>query len=261
MDYQLFRDIADKLHRKVWMLMLWNQGEPFLNPDFYRMLEYASTKSFFTMTSTNASLNLDCERIVRSGLSKIIISMDGISAQTYNSYRVNGNYDLVMQNLRELVSYKVLLKSKIQIVWQFIVMKHNEHELAQVKHLAGEIGVDKLELKTVQIYNKEDIRFLPSSHRYSRYAFSEDSFQLKTKLLNHCRRLWTQPVLNWDGEMSICCYDKDCSIKVGNIRQQSFSELWFGKKLNSIRNKVLHDRKSIAICTNCGEGIVQKIKA
>ncbi|MDI3504209.1 MAG: hypothetical protein PWP64_1145 [Candidatus Cloacimonadota bacterium] len=256
-----FAQIVKQIHREVGMLILWNQGEPYLNPDFNSMVEFAAAHHLYTMTSTNASLPLDCEAIIQSGLNKIIISMDGVSEDTYNSYRINGNYDLVLSNMQRLVAAKKRLKSQTPyIVWQFIIMSHNEHEIPLVRKRAQELQVDKLEFKTAQIYNSEDLKYLPTDHKLSRYSAQEKHFEIKHKILNRCRRLWTQPVINWDGELSICCYDKDIIFKIGNVFDQGFSKLWFSEKLNQIRARILQDRQSIEICHNCGEGIVQKIK-
>ena len=260
MSLSLFKKICREVQNKIGMLILWNQGEPFLNPDFYAMLEFAARKKFYTMTSTNASLELDNERIVKSGLQKIIVSMDGITAETYNKYRVNGNFELVLKNMQDLVRRKEKLPgSKPYLVWQFIVMKHNENEIEEVQKIAKELKVDKLEFKTAQIYSSEDLAFLPAGHKYNRYLQQGDNFILKTKLKNRCRRLWTQPVINWDGEMNICCYDKNGSIKIGNIQEHSFAELWRGEKMQKMRKAVLNNRSAFEICRNCGEGIVQKI--
>jgi MoaA/NifB/PqqE/SkfB family radical SAM enzyme len=261
MNLSEFKQIVEQIYRDIGMLILWNQGEPYLNPDFNSMVEYASHKKLYTMTSTNASLPLDHTAIIRSGLSKIIISMDGLSEDTYNSYRINGDYALVLENIQKLVETKKRLSSKSPyLVWQFIIMRQNQHEIPLVRKRAQELGVDKLEFKTVQIYQPEDISFLPTDHRLSRYSAQGKHFELKHRLLNRCRRLWTQPVINWDGELCICCYDKDLFFKIGNVFEGDFSSLWLSDKMHAIRHRILHDRASIEICRNCGEGIVQKIK-
>lgn len=261
MKLEAFREIVDQLHSHIGMLILWNQGEPYLNPDFNQMVNYAAAKQLYTMCSTNFSLALDLEGIINSGLNKLIISMDGISPETYDQYRVNGNYELVLSNMHNLVKMKRQMRKRTpEIVWQFIVMRQNEHEIDRVKQKAREIGVDKLEFKTVQIYNEEDIRFLPSNHQYSRYFAEGKTFELKTALLNRCRRLWTQPVINWDGELSICCYDKDLTFKIGNVLEHGFAPLWYSARMNKMRRSILHNRAQFEICRNCGEGIIQKIK-
>jgi len=257
MSLDMFKSIIDQVYTKIGILLLWNQGESFLNSGFYEMLAYAKSKHLFTIISTNASLDLDVPRLAKLGIGKLIISMDGISAETYDRYRINGNYQKVLANLKALASQPAL---KDALVWQFIMMRHNEHEIPQVKELAKALGVDRVEYKTVQIYTESDMVFLPSKPKYSRYKLTGSGFELKTEILNRCRRLWTQPVINQDGEFSICCYDKDLSIPIGNLAQNSFEELWFSSRMNRIRDQILKDRRSIPICTNCGEGIVQRVK-
>lgn len=261
MPLSLFQHVLDQVYSKIGMLILWNQGESFLNPEFISMIRYAATKGLYTMASTNASLPLDLEAIINSGLNKLIFSLDGITPESYNKYRVGGDFELVMSNLQALVDLKKSMgAAKPYIVWQFIVMRHNEHEIPRLKTLAKQLRVDKLELKTAQIYTAEDLHYLPAKHRYSRYRKEGDSFELKTRLLNRCRRLWTQPVVAWNGELCICCYDKDLKYQIGNLYQESFEALWFGKKMQRLRQQVLENRASIPICRNCGEGIVQKIR-
>ena len=260
MELGFYQQIVDQVADKTGMLILWNQGESFLNPQFYQMLLYAAQKGFYTLASTNASLDLDHEAILRSGLSKLIISMDGISKASYDQYRINGNFEKVLYNLKELMRLKKKTGAKSpRIVWQFIVMKHNEHEIEEVKRLAKEYQVDKLELKTAQIYSVEDLKYLPTDHKYSRYQYDAESFQLKTRLLNRCRRLWNQPVINWDGELSICCYDKDLLFRIGNLKEHSFEALWFGEGMQRMRQNILNNRSQIGICQNCGEGIIQRL--
>ncbi len=261
MDLKLFKDITDEVHHAIGMFILWNQGEPYLNPDFNEMARYASSKGIYTMTSTNGSLPLNPEEIIESGLSRIIFSLDGTKPESYEQYRMGGDFDLVLRNISELARLKRIRKSKTPyIVWQFILMSHNESEIDKAKEMAKQIGVDKLEFKTVQIYEPKDIAFLPSKHQFSRYKHNKDKFEIKTRLLNRCRRLWTQPVINWDGELAICCYDKDLIFPIGNIKDHSFLSLWKSRKMNNIRRSILCSRKDIEICRNCGEGIVQKIK-
>lgn len=256
MPWERYQKIIDNIYKKVGLLILWNQGEPFLHPNFYDMLDYANHKKLFTMISTNASLPLDLKRLHQAKPGKLIISLDGISEATYNSYRINGDHKQVLENLRAMSQIPSL---RAALVWQFIVMRQNEHEVAQAMDIARELKI-RLELKTVQIYHPDEIPFLPSNPSYSRYKIKGGEFRIKTDLLNRCRRLWTQPVINQDGEFSICCYDKDLAIPIGNIDTHSFEDLWFGERMNRMRQQILTDRKQLPICQNCGEGIVQRIK-
>ncbi len=262
MDFSTFKKVIDEIKYRSFMVVLWNQGESYLNKDFLKMVEYASDSGLFTLASTNANVDLEIEETIQSGLDSIIISLDGTTQETYNKYRVNGDLNKVLENVKNLVKTKKKLKTKNPLIrWQFLVMKHNEHEIEEIKKLAKELEVDNLELKTVQIYSKEDINnFLPKNPKYRRYKIEGNNFELKFGIKNRCRRIWTNAVVNWDGEVAICCFDKDVEYKIGNIKETPLSKLWKNEKIQIIRNQILKDRKEIPICRNCGEGIKLRIK-
>ncbi len=262
MSLETYKKLIDEIAPHVIMLIMWNQGEPFLNKDFIKMCQYAKEKNLYLLVSTNANILPSSDDIVRSGIDRLIISADGASQETYNQYRINGQLSKVVENVKELVQSKKQFNTNLpQIIWQFIVMKHNEHEIASIKQLTTEIGVDQLQLKTVQIYAKEDVfNFLPQNPKYRRYKITGQNFELKYGIKNRCRRIWTQPVINWDGEMAICCFDKDNQFKIGNIKDKSFIDLWKNKAFNQMRNSILKNRSQYEICRNCGEGISLKIK-
>jgi MoaA/NifB/PqqE/SkfB family radical SAM enzyme len=262
MDLNLYKRVIDEVKGTVIGILLWNQGEPLLHKDLPEMIRYATNYGIFTMTSTNMNILPDPDALVNSGLGHLIVSLDGASQETYNKYRINGNFARVLENTARLVEAKKRKGSRTPFIsWQFIIMKHNEHEIPQIKQLASEAGVDDLIFKTVQIYDKEDIdNFLPTKERYRRYKITDDGFILKKKITNRCRRIFTQPVVNCDGEFAICCFDKDNIYKVGNLNGDSLRYLWRGSRFNRWRNMVLRDRKKMNICLNCGEGIDLKIK-
>lgn len=262
MSFELFKKIVDEVCEFSFMLILWNQGEPFLNPEFCKMMEYANSKRMYLMVSTNANLLPDAGKIIDSGVDRLIVSLDGATQETYNKYRVNGSLEKVLMNVKAIVETKKLKKSKTpHIIWQFLVMKHNEHEIDEIKSLSKEIGVDECSLKTVQIYSKDDIdNYLPANPKYRRYKITGDNFELKFKIKNRCYRIWNQPVINWNGEMAVCCFDKDNQFKIGNIKDKSFNKLWHSNIFNSFRQSILKDRSKFEICRNCGEGVSLKIK-
>ncbi len=262
MDFSLFKKIIDEIKERASMVVLWNQGEPFLHKDFPEMIKYASDNGLFTLTSSNLNIMPDEEDLINSGLDSMIVSLDGTTQKTYNKYRINGELSKVIENTKKIVQAKKKLKKNNPLIrWQFLVMKHNEHEIEEIKRLAKELEVDNLELKTVQIYSKDDIKnFLPQNPKYRRYKIKNDDFELKFGIKNRCRRIWTNAVINWDGEVAICCFDKDVEHKIGNINNSTLSDIWKNKKIQKIRDQILKDRKSIPICWNCGESVNLRIK-
>ena len=262
MNFETYKKLIDEIKHTAFMVVLWNQGEPYLNKDFSMMVRYASDNGLFILVSTNGNVKLNAEEVIKSGLDSMIISLDGTTQETYNKYRVNGKLDTVIENVKKIVTAKKKLNSKTPYIrWQFLVMKHNEHEIDEIRKLAKELKVDNLELKTVQIYSKDDIvKFLPENPKYRRYKIEGEEFELKYGIKNHCRRIWTNAVVNWDGEVAICCFDKDVEYKIGSIKETPLSLLWKNEKIQKIRNQILRDRKEIPICRNCGESVKLRIE-
>lgn len=253
----LFEKTIDELYRKLIWLTFYFQGEPFLNKDFLKMVKYANSKGIYTMTSTNAHYFTPeiARETVESGLSRIIISMDGLSQETYEQYRTGGTLEKVKEGIRLLVEEKRKLKSATpHIVLQFIVFGHNEHELHLVKKAGKELGVDEVKIKSAQIYDFNHSHLLPGSMEHSRYRKENGTYIIKNELMNHCWRMWSSAVITWDGKVIPCCFDKDAHYQLGNVSDQSFRDVWLSDGYNDFRNKVLVNRKSIDICTNCTEG-------
>lgn len=256
-----FRETIDQLAKDLTYLVFYFQGEPFLNPDFLNMVQYAAAQKIYTATSTNAHYLKDevAKRTVESGLDRLIISIDGTTQETYQQYRVGGNLAKVLEGAANVVKWKKELKSKTPfIIFQFLVVRHNEHQIEDVKRLAKETGVDDVWLKTAQVYDyrHDPNKLIPTISRYSRYKQDkEGNMAFKGNNKNHCWRLWHDPVITWDGAVVPCCFDKDAQHQLGNLQQQSFKELWKANTYRKFRSEVLNSRQNIDICANCSEGV------
>jgi radical SAM protein with 4Fe4S-binding SPASM domain len=262
MDIALFQRAVDEVAGKSLMILLWNQGESFLHKDFLEMVRYASDAGLYTMASTNGHYLNRSEDIVRSSLDSLIISLDGATAETYNQYRIGGDFDRVIAGTRELVAAKRRLRARTPIIHvQFILFKHNEHEMQDIRRLATTLGVDKVTYKTAQVYDEvEAERFLPENPKLRRYDVDERSLSTKAtaagKVPNRCRTLWMQPVLNWDGAVTPCCFDKHGDFVLGNLNDgMTLRSIWTGPQMNAFRKRILDGRSKLEMCRNCTEGI------
>ncbi len=260
MEIANFKKLMDETGDYLVHLTLWSQGEPFVNRDFMEMVKYAGDKGIKTMTSTNGHFLADnADNIVGSGLDTLIVAMDGASQETYEKYRVNGNFEKVYRGILAVSEAKKKLHSRTpEIELQFIVMKHNEHEIERIRQLAQECGVQVLSFKTAQVYTKEQAKeFLPESEKYRRYEFTENgSIRTKTKELNFCRWVLLCPVINWDGTVSPCCFDKNAEYGLGNVFDDGgMKKIWKSEAYAKFRRQIFIQRKEIPICHNCSEGL------
>lgn len=255
-----YRETIDQLHKDIFYIIFYFQGEPYLNPNFLEMVQYAAKKGLYTATSTNAHYLSDenARKTVESGLDRLIISIDGTTQEVYEQYRVGGSLEKVLQGARNIVKWKKELKSKTPYVFfQFLVVKPNEHQIEDVKKLAAEIGVDDIRFKTAQVYDYENDpnQLIPTIQRFSRYRKNKEGHTVvKNPLQNHCWRLWHAPVITWDGLVVPCCFDKDALHQLGDLKGKSFREIWQDEKYREFRKELLGGRKNIDICSNCSEG-------
>jgi radical SAM protein with 4Fe4S-binding SPASM domain len=259
MDKKFFSNIIDELKEHLLYLTFYFQGEPFLNTDFLEMVKYASSKNIYTSTSTNAHYLNDevAEKTIKSGLNRLIISIDGTTQESYQQYRIGGSLQKVLDGAANVVKWKQKLKSKTpHLIFQFIVVRHNEHQLDEVKSLAKKIGVNEVVFKTAQVYDYEQGNdLIPLNEKFSRYKKQANgTWAIKNKLLNHCWKMWHSCVITWDGSVVPCCFDKDASHRFGNLKESSFADVWFGEKYKEFRKNLLVSRSKIDICKNCSEG-------
>jgi len=254
-----FQDTISELHKNLMYLIFYFQGEPYINPKFLNMVKYASDKGIYTITSTNGHFLNDenARKTIESGLDRMIISVDGTTQETYENYRIAGKLDSVLQGARNVVKWKKELNSKTpHLIFQFLVVRPNEHQIPEIYRLAEEIGIDEVKLKTAQVYDYEQGNpLIPTIEKYARYRENADgSYSVKNKLLDHCWKLWHACVITWDGIVVPCCFDKDATHKLGDLKKMSFAEIWKSDAYVQFRTKLLKGRKEIDICTNCTEG-------
>ncbi len=254
-----FRKTIDQLAQKLIYLIFYFQGEPYINPKFLEMVKYANDKGLYTITSTNGHFlsRENCLETIKSGLDRIIISVDGTSQETYESYRKEGKLEVVLEGARNLVKAKKELRSATpHIIFQFLVVKPNEHQIPEIYELAEEIGVDEVKLKTAQLYEPtQDHPLMPENKQYSRYVQNEKGdYVIKNKLEDHCWKLWHACVITWDGMVVPCCFDKDAVHRLGDLREESFEKVWTGQAYTDFRKRILKGRDTIDICQNCTEG-------
>ena len=254
-----YKKVIDQVHQKSFYLNFYFQGEPFINPNFLEMVAYANQKKMYTATSTNAHFLDDdmAKKTVESGLSRLTISIDGTTQETYESYRKNGSLDKVLEGTKNIVKWRKELKSKTPfIIFQFLVVQPNEHQIKEAEQLAKELGVDEIRFKTAQLYDyKNGNELMPTIDKYSRYKKQADgTYRLKNKMLNECWRMWTSCVITWDGKVVPCCFDKDAKHQLGDVKAFELEKIWQSESYNHFRKALLINRQQIDICQNCTEG-------
>jgi len=235
------------------------QGEPFIHPQFLEMVSHAVSKGVYTSTSTNAHfLNPEsAQKTVQSGLHRLIISIDGTTQEVYEQYRVHGKLEKVLEGTKNIIAAKRELGSNTpHVIFQFLVVQPNEHQVDEVKKLAKELGVDEVRYKSAQVYEyKNGNPLIPTNEKFARYRKNDDgTYEVKNSLDNHCWRMWSGCVVTWNGLVVPCCFDKDANHQLGDLKVTPFKEIWNGDVYREFRRALFSSRKEIDICANCSEG-------
>jgi len=260
LDMETYKRIIDEIKRTTIYLILYFQGEPFMHQDLYEMVRYAEESGIYTSTSTNGMFVSEetVSKIIVSGLSRLIISIDGTTQASYEKYRRGGDLQKILNSTSLLIRQKH--KENIfhpYVIFQFVVFRHNIKEVGEIKEIGKKVGVDKVLIKTAQIYSSHDeAGLLPDDPMYSRYKIDEQgNLKIKGNLGNQCKRLWRTVVITTDGELVPCCFDKNANHPMGSIEKSGLKSIWKNRRYSDFRRKILSGRRSVEICNNCSEGL------
>ena len=268
MPLSIFERVLDQVQATAHTMQFYFQGEPLLNKQLPEMITAAHNVGLYTIVSTNAQAITQpiAEALVKSGLNRIIVSIDGFSEESYTAYRVGGNLHKALEGLQHLANAKTKCHSRIRIELQVLRLRSNEHEWDWIKKNYKKLGATHLAFKTAQLYDFEHGHpLMPTNERYSRYRKTADGTYIHKKssrlsplasspyrliALQPCLRLWSGCVITTSGDILPCCYDKDHRHTLGNITTHSLSEIVHSHKANTLRKHILKGDLP-EMCKNC----------
>lgn len=252
MSVDLFRKVLEEVKQYAHTMQFYFQGEPLLNKDLATMIAEAHEAGLYTIVSTNAQAMTKelAEALVKAGLSRIIVSMDGLTQATYGAYRIGGNIEKAKAALQYVRGAKEQYGGKTVIELQCLRLKTNEHEWKELKRQYKALGADCLSLKTAQLYDYENGHdLMPSDARYSRYEQGADGSYHRKKRSRGCLRVWSGVVVTTTGEVLPCCYDKSQAYSYGNIQDAPIAELFKNAKALAFRRAAMSEQPKI--CQEC----------
>lgn len=265
LDFENYKKIIDELSPWLFEVSLYNWGEPLLNKNLVKMIEYAHKKKIFTSVNSNLNVKIDnafADSLIKSGLDNLIVSIDGITQKTYSKYRRGGDLSLALGNLRKIIGAKKKAKTDTpKICWQFLVMRHNENEIEEAKKLSKDIGVDSMFIGAIrcdmgaEIYIDDQKKvnsiknWLPTKSKYSRYDYENKK---RKTIKKNCHFLWATSVINWNGSVSPCCAIYNEGEDFGNAFEAGFRKIWNNPKYRLARKAISTKNPNLPIvCKNC----------
>lgn len=264
MSFEDFKTIVDKIAPYTNTLMFYFMGEPFLNKNSYDMIRYAKNQGIrFITTCTNGDL-VDPAKLVDCGLDEVNFQMGGTTQETHQIYRINSQLPKVLTNLKETILLRNEKKSPLKIQAGFILMKHNEHQVADFKKSMTEYGVDSA------VVIDPCVRTIEEGHQYlpqnlEHWFYDPEAFQrgvLRPRFYppNECPWIYYAMNVHVTGNVVPCCRDALGQNVVGNLLTQSLDEVWNGPAYRTFRDKLHKDQGQIEICRLCSSYAPSPIK-
>lgn len=253
MKLDVFRKIIDdfKPARKKPAIYFNFSGEPTMNPALPDFVAYATDHGHDTFLSTNATRLTEAmsEKLIRAGLGRVNLCMDGFSKEAQEAYRVNSDFEQVKANIEMFVRAKRKLGAKNPIcVLQTLLTAYSESQIDEMTDWAREAGFDRIRYKTFSIgsYTTEEEkdlarRFLPTREELKRHPTGAERGTCTTPLY--------QTVVFWNGDLGLCCIDYDQMVQLPNVSEVGFLKAYHSKPALQARKKGY--LKQFEICKGC----------
>jgi len=259
-----FETILEKIKPYAIEVILHNWGEPFLNPEILDIIRAARDGGVGTTLSSNLNLvhrgDDFLREVVDSGLHHMTVSLDGTTQEVYETYRRGGSLDQVFHNMRTILDYRrAMRRSTPKIEWQFLVFKHNQHQMDDARRIAEEIGVDRLRFSSAglpfdELGNVElGKQWLPDLPDYQAY----DPRKIEQKGYMHderCFYLYRGMTINPAGQVAPCCVVHHSQYDFGNLVTHELAEVWNNPHYRASRalfSKKPHVAEVETVCGTC----------
>ena len=272
LNFEVFKKFIDQ-NKQLLKIKLQGMGEPLVNNNFYKMVDYASQSGICSEITTNGSLlnEKNINFLKKSQLSRITISMDGATKETFENIRVKSNFDTVVDNSINLVKQfkRKIIRPEIS-AW-CTLQKKNIFEAEKIFDLCSDIGFDKLtyqihltdwgklewrEKNNKQQINNDDTKILEVLNMIKNKSkksnikveiFEENLLSFEKQ----CSWPWTSTYLSKTGDIVPCCIIGDEKVEsFGNINDQNFSQIWNSTKYMKFRDEIKNNQIP-EYCKNC----------
>jgi len=261
MSFDEFRFILDQFDEHLKILYFYFMGESFLNKEAYRMIRYAADRGIYVSACTNGN-RIDPEALVRSGIADIQFQIAGTTPEIHATYRVGGDLEKVLKNLRETVRLKKALAKEMKrnpypmkIGMGFILLKPNEHQVPVFLEMAEELGVDEYQVIDPCVRTVEQGRgLLPTDKSHWIYdpaAFEKGELRPRVRPHNYCEWIYGTVTIQVNGDVVPCCRDPLGKWVLGNVFEENIYDIWNGSRYRALRKAVATRQNELDLCALC----------
>ncbi|MEW6600307.1 MAG: radical SAM protein [Nitrospirota bacterium] len=255
--------VLNELGDTLMAVYFFSFGEPFMNKNLPEMIGSCTARGILTITSTNGHFFQtmdDALRIVDSGLTMMIIALDGSTQSIYQSYRIGGDIEKVKRFATLIEKAKARRNCGFPYtVARCVVTNFNKDDLPNIEKLAVDLGVNMFATKSLGclVGTEKYEMYEPSEKQWKRFKYARTSHRNKHAL--QCIFPFRQPYIFWDGTVVGCEYDHDLEMAFGRIGEQRFNDLWNSPSALALRNSIRKNTNRPSFCSSCPfEGKVRR---
>lgn len=206
MTFKQFKRVVDDAPY-IKEIEISNSGEPLLNPDLVKILEYSYNNNIkITIgngTNFNTASNELLEALVKYNVRNVLMSIDGASQETYAKYRRKGNFNKIIENIKKVNEYKEKYNSDYpKMIYKCILFTHNEHEIEKVIELANEL---KCEVRFWPPWSKDQFIAKDPQRVFELTGIDFRDNKEPELYYDYCLQMILSPQINWDGKILGCC--------------------------------------------------------
>ena len=273
MTFENFKKVYKQIPN-IGDLQLNGLGEPLLNKEIFKMIQYANDKGSNVTLTSNCELMTEekAEKLVKSGLNLLKISMDTIDPEVYSKIR-KGNLDKALAGIKRVVAAKKKLGSRRPIIWfNSIIMKDNYKNMLDIVKLGSDLGIDSVRFKPINVFDiyEENNLLVPKeelfkyieqtskaskdykvNHNLEKLLVEKHSYYRPKNSKCPCYAPWLEVYIQWYGGIRLCCEFYETKYDLGNIFEEDFSKIWNSRKFQKIRSIFIQGEMDFPVCKNC----------
>ncbi len=243
MEKEIFKKTVIELSKESGFLFLpQGFGEPLLHKEYYQLIGFAHDAGICPILVLSNGLRFEEEASyeLMDLVDAIVITIDGTTAETYESVRVNSSFKIVMENIHRFLKIRGSKKTP-RLVLRIIRMKATEAEIEDFRsQWSAKIGAGDI----IQVADYNDW-----AGNVQDMAINKNSRQ---KVHRPCRMLWKNLTVYFDGRVSPCCYDSEGALVIGDVSRESLKDIWNSPRLRRLRDIHLkHEFSKIPLCSRC----------
>ena len=251
MSYELFRKVIDDaagFPHKIKTLRLYKEGEPLINKRFPDMINYARKKEIaksIDFTTNGSLLTNDLSlALIDAGVDKIHISVESLTEKGYkDTSGVTLDMKGFMNNIEFLYAHKQRCRILIKISDYGLAGAAEKEVYALFGDMCDEIAVEHV----APVWPEFDLGAIQKE-------FKQGLHGNEVRECEVCPYIFYSVCVNSSGTVSSCLMDWNHRLIVGDVREESIVDIWNGARIQDMRVKNLHGKRSaIPACSKCGQ--------